>query len=175
MTRVLFIPAVLALCVGCKDKKAVQAPAAAPPSATSSAEVAPPAAAVSPNVAVSNDLARECSLHLSSVEHAPKFGYNQDHLLPQDRDVLEKVATCVTTGPLKGRKLELVGRADPRGTDEYNLGLGTRRANTVIEFLRRLGVRPDQLAGTTRGDLDAAGGDERGWQVDRRVDVVLVN
>ena len=133
----------------------------------------PPAQQASPNVYVSDDLAKQCTLRMDNVQEAPKFDYDATSLEPADRDVLEKIATCVIKGPLKGRHLELVGRADPRGTEEYNMGLGSRRAGTVREFLQRLGVMQRQLAQTTRGSLDANGTDEGSWKQDRRVDITL--
>jgi len=104
---------------------------------------------------------------------APRFGFDEFELLPEDRAVLQQIADCLSHGPLKERALQLVGRADPRGTDEYNLGLGAKRAHTVATYLEALGVRRAQLAETTRGELDAIGTDERGWQADRRVDLDL--
>ena len=151
------------------------------PSAPTAAAEAVPAAVptkpvdASPNVAVSDDLAKRCSLQFANAEQAPKFGYNEDDLLPSDRDVLQQVADCLVRGPLKGKAVQLVGRADPRGTDEYNLGLGTRRAESVRSYLLRLGVPSDRLTPTTRGELDASGVDELGWQRDRRVDLELLN
>ena len=71
--------------------------------------------------------------------------------------------------------MQLVGHTDPRGTDEYNLGLGTRRAESVRTYLQRLGVPATRLGPTTRGELDASGSDEAGWQRDRRVDLQLAN
>ena len=134
----------------------------------------PPAQqAASPNVYVSDDLAKRCRLATDNVQAAPKFDYDMASLEPADRDVLQKIATCVTNGPLRGQKLELVGRADPRGTEEYNLGLGSRRASTVKDFLARLGVEQGQLAQTTRGALDATGTDDNSWKQDRRVDIKL--
>lgn len=130
--------------------------------------------AASPQLGVSQDLAKQCRLHFTPTE-APQFAYDEFALLPEDRAVLERVATCITSGPLKGRTLQLVGRADPRGTQEYNLGLGDRRANTVSTYLQRLGVATTQLATATRGDLDAKGTDEASWRTDRRVDIVLRN
>ena len=67
----------------------------------------------------------------------------------------------------------VIGRADPRGTEEYNLGLGSRRAESVSGYLTKLGVGQPQLAVTTRGALDATGTDEAGYAKDRRVDVQL--
>src|SRR5689334_18478425 len=81
---------------------------------------------VSPNLSVSSDLATQCGLK-ANTEVPPNFAYDQVELLPEDRAVLEQIATCLTTGPLKGKGLNLIGRADPRGTEEYNLGLGARR------------------------------------------------
>jgi peptidoglycan-associated lipoprotein len=71
--------------------------------------------------------------------------------------------------------VQLVGRTDPRGTDEYNLGLGSQRAQSVKTYLERLGVPSARLSSTTKGEIGAAGTDETGWQRDRRVDLELMN
>ncbi len=163
--------------LGCHHDKATTQTtpvAATPPASADATPVAQAQVPASPSVGVSDDLARQCSLAVGSVERAPKFALDDAQLMAEDRDVLEKIATCVTTGPLAGKTLQLFGRADPRGTEEYNLGLGSRRAGMVGEYLQHLGVQPAQLASTTRGALDAAGTDEGGWKSDRRVDVRLL-
>ena len=152
---------------------ATPAPTTPPPPVAEAPPPPPPAQQASPNVYVSNDLAKQCTLHVDNVQEAPKFDYDASSLEAADRDVLQTIAQCVTTGPLKGRHLELTGRADPRGTEEYNMGLGSRRAGTVREFLQRLGVGQGQLAQTTRGALDSSGTDESSWKLDRRVDITL--
>jgi len=157
---------VLAICACHHDKKPVMVPAPAPV-ATATHQAAPAPQPVSPNLAAGDDLVRTCSLVVT--QDMPRFDFDQFELTSQDRDVLQQVATCLTSGPLKGKQLELVGRADPRGTDEYNLGLGDRRANTVGEYLERLGVQ--HLTAKTRGALDASGHDEASWAQDRRVDL----
>jgi peptidoglycan-associated lipoprotein len=174
MKRFLLLSIVV---VGCHKQAQVKSvtpvssakPAPAAPVATTT----PTPPAVTPNIGIAGDLARQCALSVAHVDTAPKFDFDQFELLPADRDALDKLATCVTTGPLKGKKLALIGRADPRGTEEYNLGLGTRRAHTVGNYLEKLGVATTQLAETTRGALDATGRDEPGWSTDRRVDVDL--
>ena len=125
------------------------------------------------NVRVDDQLAKLCNVTFGNADRAPKFDYDEAALLPQDRDVLEQVAKCVTTGPLKGRKLALVGRADPRGETEYNMTLGAKRARSVHSFLGGLGVPGDKLRDTSRGELDAEGQDDDSWQRDRRVDIGL--
>jgi peptidoglycan-associated lipoprotein len=157
----------------CGGKAAKKPTAAAPASPAASAQAVPATKPVSTNVAVDQDLAAQCKLTFANVDHAPKFGYDAAELTASDRDVLQKVAECVLNGPLKGRTVSLVGRADPRGTSEYNLGLGTQRAESVRTYLQRLGVPATQLTPTTRGDLDARGKDEASWQKDRRVDLKL--
>lgn len=124
-------------------------------------------------VHVSDDILKACKIQLDNVSRAPKFDYDDSDLLPEDRDVLEQVAKCVTTGPLKGRHLSLVGRCDPRGEAEYNMILGEHRAESVHDYLAKLGVDPLALAKTSRGNLDAEGTDEDSWRTDRRVDISL--
>jgi peptidoglycan-associated lipoprotein len=160
------------------SSKAANKPTLPPPAQTASREVADPpatpaAVAASPHVGVAADLATQCRLQFSSRQQAPKFEFDQFELLVEDRNVLDQVAECVTQGPLRGKAVHLIGRADARGTEEYNLGLGTRRAESVRSYLQRLGVPAQQLQPSTRGAMDATGAEEAGWRVDRRVDLVL--
>ncbi len=127
----------------------------------------------SPAIAVGEDLMRACMLHIGAVEKAPKFEFDRAELQASDQDVLRQIGDCFTTGPLKDAKLRLVGRADPRGTVEYNEGLGLRRAKEVSTFLESLGVDASRIEQESRGKLDALGTDEATWAIDRRVDVLL--
>lgn len=176
-TKTLALLGALALAVGC-SKDAPKKPTT--PEPTPAPEVkqdapAPDVSAntpVSPGVAISGDIAAACGIK-ASTNTSPKFDYDKDELTPEDRAVLDQLATCLTTGPLKGKAVSLIGRADPRGTEEYNLGLGSRRSHSVSQYLGRLGVTPQQMAVTTRGSLEATGTDEATWKQDRRVDVQL--
>jgi len=126
------------------------------------------------NIAVSNEIAERCGLVIGKTESAPKFGFDRSDLAPEDREVLRQVAACVTSGPLKGRGLRLVGHTDPRGETEYNLALGVHRADAAREILVQDGVEKAKLPESSRGELDANGRDEEGWRRDRRVDIVLL-
>jgi peptidoglycan-associated lipoprotein len=88
---------------------------------------------------------------------------------------LKPLAECLSKGALAGRKIRLIGRTDPRGSDEYNMVLGQARANAVSAFLTNLGVPSDRLLTTSRGELDAKGTAEGGWAHDRRVDIELAD
>lgn len=170
----------LAAAVGCShEKPKVARPT---PEVTQTPEAKPDKPApvvdkdtkVSPGLALSGDLVAMCNIKATMATSAnPQFDYDKDELTADDRAVLDQLATCLTTGALKGKAVGLIGRADPRGTDEYNLGLGSRRASSVSQYLGRLGVTEPQMAVTTRGSLEATGTDEAGWKQDRRVDVQL--
>jgi peptidoglycan-associated lipoprotein len=148
-------------------------PAQHPEPPPAKAEREPPAeVAASPNIAVSMDIAAACNIS-TELRIDPRFRYDRDELLADDRSVLDTIARCLTDGTLKGRTVKLIGRADPRGTDEYNLALGSRRSSTVREYMHEHGPRMSQLVETTRGAIDATGKDEAGWRSDRRVDIVL--
>ncbi len=173
----LIVPAFgmsLLFAAGCAHEQTTQPQTAQVPvkSAPAPAPVAPPAQAYNgAGVSVSGDLVKACNLVFSEPQRAPKFDFDQSSLEPQDRDVLDQIAKCVTIGPLKGRSLKLIGRADPRGEEEYNFALGERRADSVGDYLGGLGVSKAKIVETSRGKLDAQGTDEAGWAHDRRVDI----
>jgi len=75
---------------------------------------------------------------------------------------------------MKGRKLSIVGHADPRGTDEYNMKLGESRADSVEKYLEREGVGSEFMTTESKGKREATGVDESGWAYDRRVEIKLV-
>jgi len=156
------------------DKKPAETPpqptSEAPPSVTSA-----PAEKEKMAVNVDDAILKACNLKFSNVEEAPKFDFDSEQLTESEKAVLEQVAKCLTTGPLKGRAVDLVGRADPRGETEYNMTLGAKRARAAHTFLAGLGVGSDKLFDTSRGELDATGTDEQGWKKDRRVDIKLRN
>jgi len=175
LTHAAATAAALLFAAGCADPKppvepstsqTVRATPAAPPSATRAQD--------NGTVGVSGALERACKIVVGNVADAPKFDFDDSSLLPQDRAILDQVAKCVTVGPLKGRSLRLTGRADNRGTEEYNLVLGAHRANTVERYLAALGVAAPRLQETSRGELDAKGNDEAARRSDRRVDIDLI-
>jgi peptidoglycan-associated lipoprotein len=166
----ILLPALVTLAAACGGK-AQTPPQTATTTTTRTETVDKTPQPVSSNVAVGADILRACNIEFSNPTDAPKFAYDDAKLEESDTNVLDKVATCLTSGPLKGRSVELVGRADPRGTVEYNMALGDHRADQVLKFLQQHGVA--RVKETSRGALDAQGRDENGWRQDRRVDLVL--
>jgi len=121
------------------------------------------------NINISDEIRKACGI----TDAEAYFSYDSANVRPQDKAVLKKLADCFSTGPLKGRELRLVGHADPRGEEEYNMVLGGRRADNVKTAIAAEGLSSDKIATTSRGKLDATGTDEASWAKDRRVDVVL--
>ncbi len=121
------------------------------------------------DVNLSSDVRLICNIDDS--EKSPKFDFDSTSLSSADREVLQLVAKCLTDGPLRGTNVQLVGRADNRGEQEYNMGLGGSRATAAKQYLTSLGIDANRLSETSRGELDATGKDEEGWRRDRRVDI----
>lgn len=70
------------------------------------------------------------------------------------------------------RHVLIQGNTDPRGTSEYNLALGQKRAQAVLNVLKTDGVNPSQMEAVSLGKEKATGTDEAGWAQDRRADIV---
>lgn len=176
LTTICTSLACLALVACGAERKPVAAPITTIPdlaseTTTTSVTMTP----VTSSVSVSEQILRNCKLQLDDTSKAPKFEFDESHLLSSDYEILGKVGRCFKYGPLSNATLKLVGHADPRGTTDYNMALGARRAHRVRVFLETYGIDGDRLVETSRGELDATGVDENGWQVDRRVDLVLAD
>ncbi len=76
----------------------------------------------------------------------------------------------------KGYEVRIEGNTDPRGTNEYNMALGERRALNAKKYLMNLGVDEAKLTTVSYGEerLLLQGNDEMSWSQDRRDDFVVV-
>ena len=156
-----------------------------PPPPPKTADAPPPAARPAPapiannpkpdddpskgNINISDEIRRACGI----TDAEAFFAYDSANIRAEDRAVLTKLATCFTTGPLKGREMRLVGHADNRGEDDYNMILGQKRADNVKMAIVSAGMAAGKALTTSRGELDSTGTDEASWSKDRRVDIVL--
>jgi peptidoglycan-associated lipoprotein len=97
------------------------------------------------------------------------FEYDQAALTDEGRGILEKHALWLQAH--RDAKVTLEGHCDERGTVEYNLALGDRRAQNAREYLVHLGVAANRLGAISFGKekpLDM-GHDEAAWARNRRV------
>ena len=144
-------------------------PAAKPAPAPISNNQKPDDDATKGNINISDEIKKACGI----TDAEAFFAYDSANIRPEDKAVLTKLATCFTTGPLKGREMRLVGHADNRGEEDYNMLLGQRRADNVKGAVVSAGMTAAKALTTSRGELDATGSDEASWSKDRRVDIVL--
>ena len=160
----------LVACGGSKPPAAAPTAATAPPA--NAAPAAQSTAAQSPtasSVSISDEIRTKCGIPDADAY----FTFDSSHLTTSDRTPLDVVARCFISGPLAGRSVKLVGRADPRGESDYNVTLGQSRADAVGTYLDGRGLAKGKTLTTSRGSMDASGTDESSWQHDRRVDVML--
>lgn len=100
------------------------------------------------------------------------FAYDRSDVRNEDRPILDAHAKYLSANPDVSVRLE--GHADERGSREYNLALGERRALAVQRYLNILGVAADKMATHSYGEEYAidAGHNEAAWQLNRRVEII---
>jgi peptidoglycan-associated lipoprotein len=96
------------------------------------------------------------------------FDFNESNLSNEATSGIEKNAECMKK--VGTRAVGLAGYTDPRGTEEYNLALSDKRAQSVKDRMVRLGVDAGRLRIVPKGETEAMGADERGWAKDRKVE-----
>src|SRR6266478_1852212 len=106
-------------------------------------------------------------LFLREVQDA-YFDYDKADIRPDARTALSKTADFLKAHP--SIKATIEGHCDERGSTEYNLGLGVRRANAVKQYLESLGVGTDRLNTTSFGKEKpfCRESNEACWQQNRR-------
>jgi peptidoglycan-associated lipoprotein len=100
------------------------------------------------------------------------FEYDKSEIQEQYRDIVEAHATYLSEHPDVNVTLE--GHADERGSREYNLALGERRAIAVERQLTLLGVQAAQIRTVSYGEERpiSTGHDESSWSRNRRVEII---
>jgi peptidoglycan-associated lipoprotein len=101
------------------------------------------------------------------------FEFDKSSVKPDERAKLQAAKDYLDKNPQY--RLLLEGHCDWRGTSEYNLGLGDRRANESKKYLISLGVPADKLETLSKGSEEAAkNGDDATMAKDRRDDLVIL-
>ena len=144
-------------------REVFQAPAPTPAPPVAQAPVAPSVPAFIPPPQGSF----EDFLYQSGGDARVYFGYDQSALSQESRDVLRRQANWLNSYSHVTAVIE--GNADERGTREYNLALGARRANSVKAFLVSQGVTPSRLTTVSYGKERPieGGSDEWSWSRNR--------
>lgn len=103
------------------------------------------------------------------------FDFDKFDIRPEDAAILKENAALLKKYPTV--KVQIEGHCDERGTNEYNLALGERRANSAKNYLVSLGIPSDRISTISYGEekpLDT-GHQEEAWAKNRRAHTVIVS
>jgi len=103
------------------------------------------------------------------------FDYDKYDIRPADAETLKGNAAVLKKYPTI--KIQIEGHCDERGTDEYNLALGERRASSTKKYLNSLGIGTDRVAIISFGEEKPAdsGHNETAWSKNRRAHPVILS
>jgi peptidoglycan-associated lipoprotein len=102
------------------------------------------------------------------------FDFDKSDIKASEREKLKTAKEYLDKNPT--HKLLLEGHCDWRGTAEYNLSLGDRRANATKKYLQSIGVGADRVETLSKGSLEASkNADASTMEKDRRVDLVVID
>jgi peptidoglycan-associated lipoprotein len=103
------------------------------------------------------------------------FDFDKYDIRSGDAEILKENAALLMKHPTL--KIQIEGHCDERGTSEYNLALGERRANSAKKYLVSLGMRADQISTISYGEekpLDP-GHNEEAWRKNRRDHFIILS
>src|SRR5262245_43437937 len=98
------------------------------------------------------------------------FEFDRYDVKPEYRPLVETHARWLRSNP--SARLTIEGNSDERGSREYNVALGQRRAESVTAMMVTMGVKPEQIEAVSFGKEKprAEGHDEKAWAENRRSD-----
>jgi peptidoglycan-associated lipoprotein len=185
-TRMMALTTTL-LAMGCAHKQQDKAQAPTQPVAEAAPPASPPAEASAARTC-SRDL--DCSdgqlcIRNACVDITPglaecngvrvHFAFNSAEIDESDKPGLDRAARCLKAE--QAMHVTVAGNADERGTEEYNLALGDRRARTVADYLKALGASEAQLKTVSYGKEQpiCTDHDEACWARNRRADLAVAS
>ncbi|NIA20226.1 MAG: peptidoglycan-associated lipoprotein Pal [Xanthomonadaceae bacterium] len=156
-------------CATCKTKKVEEEKVSQPAAMTEPAKI------ISEKPAVSEgDLSTEQILAVGDRLDPVYFDFDKYNLKDLSRNQLAKNAQWMKDNP--GAVVRIEGNCDERGSNEYNLALGERRASSAKKYLVYQGISPNQLETISYGEEKSTcdGHYEGCWWKNRRDDFVIV-
>src|SRR5271154_2160385 len=179
MKRIISIALLLAgaaLLAGCPKKHIVNEPPVAGTQVPESSTAEGAATSTRPLGGDANSTARGLGAEGTGVlaRKVIYFDFDKSEIKPEYADIVATASRNLTANPKLKVKLE--GNTDERGTREYNIGLGERRAQAVRRALMLQGVPESQITTVSFGAERPAveGDDEAAWSKNRRVEVVYL-
>ena len=159
---------------GCKKKEPIPEPMpeTSNPPATTGPEPAPMTEQPTGGEPNTADIFEECTRQLQPVF----YDYNKSDVREDQIAALQNNAKVLKAAQCGTVTVLIEGHCDERGTDEYNLALGERRADAAKDYLVSLGIPDSRLSTLSYGESRpfAQGHDEASWQQNRRAHFVAV-
>lgn len=166
----LFVVAMAFSMTACKKKPPTIEPSTPPPSTgvqeTKPEQSAPPSVTPMQEGEFTDAVAEECTRQLQPVF----YDYNKSDVREDQIAALQNNARVLKTGQCAPASVLLEGHCDERGTDEYNLALGERRAKAAKDYLVSLGIAEGRMSTISYGESKpfSEGHNEEAWQQNRR-------
>jgi peptidoglycan-associated lipoprotein len=166
--------AVAAVLSGCATTDTQDTNAAAPaPQARSGQASSSPSTGNAPSGQVGSRAtgpAASAGAQRPDLKRSVYYEFDKFDVKPEYRALVESHAAWLKANPKA--KLVIEGNADERGSREYNVALGQRRAESVTKMLVLMGARADQIEAVSWGEEKprAAGHDDSAWSENRRAD-----
>lgn len=138
------------------------------------APAAPEPVPVAKDAVVKEDAVKDASAAVVSPFDTIYFDFDSYVLRQDARDSLDRNYQWMKNNP--GETVRLEGHCDERGSDEYNLALGEKRARAAQNYLKSLGIPGDRLSVISYGKEKPAdpGHNEEAWAKNRRVEFIIV-
>lgn len=165
------------LAAACSKPKPAAAPTPVQATSNPTSGGSPPATpANNTPAATNNGNASAIAAAMSTLTGVVYFEYDQDALSSEAQALLDRKLAVLVANP--GVSIRLTGHADERGSDEYNLALGQRRAATVKRYLTDRGLSDTRVGVVSMGEERPAcsdSADESCWRRNRRAEVEISN
>ena len=168
-TSMILLVSSAALALSACSKKA---PETLPPAPADTTQPAPPSAAPAPSGPIAGS---QADFVASVASDRVLFGTDKSDIDDKARATLRSQAEWLQRYPQK--RITVEGHCDERGTREYNLALGDRRANAAKNYLAALGIDPSRITTISYGKErpEALGSDEASWAQNRRAVTVTID
>ncbi|HSJ09365.1 MAG TPA: OmpA family protein [Longimicrobiales bacterium] len=112
---------------------------------------------------------------LAILQERVHFDYDESNLRPDAQEALGRKVPILRSNP--NVRIMIEGHADERGSLEYNLALGMRRANAVRDYLAGFGIPASQFETNSMGEDRPlnTGGNESAWAQNRRAEFIVLS
>src|SRR5260370_20115190 len=132
----------------------------------------PPAKPAPPRAPPTQEIAQKVPATIPVPSDSIYFDFDKAELKPEAQNELATLGTLLAKNPSLTVRIE--GNCDERGTEEYNIALGQRRADAAKKYLVNMGAASGQITAISYGKSRprALGHDEESWRQHRRHDFV---